>query len=680
MEKFRDVVMKLSENAGPELKILIQDHLTNFISGFHTPDHPPYAAMIHRAIEELNEKRGSSEESISEYIKKQHTDLPLAHNSLLKYHLGKLCDCGEIVVTGKHLYLLPGTNPRLESLVRTEKYKPTRKRRARKGHGRVGKRYRKESDTHGETHGEVQGETDRCNKEKDDVIGDNNEMKVDHKVDRVGELDQVVKQTEQESGMLDEQSQLHRQLSHAKCAPGVDSKQSKLSSPDRPPGFELMNFQSKEKDAIEQEPEMIFNSEWLSESETLQQVDQEQWRRGQLKCKYQRLSECPKPASSDILTELLPSQNQQHQMDPSNLEGSQGVKSKDVKLVELHPQKFKQYGRRKKLKSQTKEKEMQDVTAELEQKTKQLDLSDLDKSSQSFPAERQQQLKFCEEKQTRDFVFCGLKQAPESKKQVTLTNNAVDMDTKQQHIVEQHNKSVSKSPIEQQGTKNQGQVVRRSQRLAKSKQTCISSLDLLPSSQVQYQQLGQVELQSDQSSIHVEEVPQLKMEVDYVNLAQKLQQLQLPAADCVQTTKQTVTKSSELSPAQVQMVKTTKELQQRAKLRSWQKWCTSHENIQTVHLGSSLALGRTEQVQQEPLCLEYYQQPVALNEVSMQQQAHTKLPGKTELEADTSTMDMSPLHQRRPQVHQGRGRGRGRPPRMKLGQRSMQNPCINIFQ
>lgn len=50
MEKFKDVVMKLTENATPDLKILIQEHLTKFTSGYHTPDHPPYAAVSNAYI------------------------------------------------------------------------------------------------------------------------------------------------------------------------------------------------------------------------------------------------------------------------------------------------------------------------------------------------------------------------------------------------------------------------------------------------------------------------------------------------------------------------------------------------------------------------------------------------------------------------------------------------------
>lgn len=294
-------------------------------------------------------------------------------------------------------------------------------------------------------------------------------------------------------------------------------------------------------------------------------------------------------------------------MNPSNPEGLQGVKFKDLKLLEPHPQKFKQYGRRTKLKSLTEEKEMSNVTTELKKKTKQLDLI----SFQSYSAGSQQQLEFCKEKQIPEFVFCNQNQPPESKQQETSTCYDVDMDTKQQ-----------------QETEKVGQVVRRSNRLAKSTEICTLSLDLLPSPESQYHHLGKPELENDKSSIQVE-VPQLKMETDYVNLAQKLQQLQLPAADSDQPTKQT------------EMVKTTKVLHQRAKLRSWQKCCTSHEDIQTARLGSSLALGWTEQVQQEPLCLEYYQQN-ALKELSVQQQAHTKPPGKTEFTSKTATSAQGP--------------------------------------
>ncbi|GAA0163989.1 hypothetical protein LIER_19730 [Lithospermum erythrorhizon] len=73
---------------------------------FHTHDHPPYSPMIHMAIQELNEKGGSSEESISEFIKRHYDDLPWAHYSLLKHHLGSLSEHGEIVLISGFRYSL----------------------------------------------------------------------------------------------------------------------------------------------------------------------------------------------------------------------------------------------------------------------------------------------------------------------------------------------------------------------------------------------------------------------------------------------------------------------------------------------------------------------------------------------------------------------------------------------
>lgn len=132
--------------------------------------------MIHRAIEELDEKRGSSEESISWCLRKEYTNLPLAHKSLLKHHLDELCKSGEILVTSKHLYLLPGTNstPELKRKRKVrgrinkkdeEPDKPNRKR-AKRGRSRIGEKDN-EPEKHGKTHSKAKGGTDRCNKEKE---------------------------------------------------------------------------------------------------------------------------------------------------------------------------------------------------------------------------------------------------------------------------------------------------------------------------------------------------------------------------------------------------------------------------------------------------------------------------------------------------------------------------------
>ncbi|KAL6577587.1 hypothetical protein OROMI_009915 [Orobanche minor] len=144
MEKFQQVIFKLAENhpnapLTPSARALLQDRLTRFVSQYKTPDHPPYSAliiardcrcavskrlnfqfmipilymctvgfMIERAIRELNEKRGSSEDSISRFLEKEYDYLPWAHSTILKHHLRNLCESGVIVATNKKRYKLAG--------------------------------------------------------------------------------------------------------------------------------------------------------------------------------------------------------------------------------------------------------------------------------------------------------------------------------------------------------------------------------------------------------------------------------------------------------------------------------------------------------------------------------------------------------------------------------------------
>ncbi|KAA8529055.1 hypothetical protein F0562_033457 [Nyssa sinensis] len=96
MDWFRNGVM-LIENFdgfdGPVTaarKTRIENHLREFFTNIHTPDHPTYTAMIHKAIKELNEEEGSSKNSISEFIRKEYDDLPCAHSTVLDYHMEKL--------------------------------------------------------------------------------------------------------------------------------------------------------------------------------------------------------------------------------------------------------------------------------------------------------------------------------------------------------------------------------------------------------------------------------------------------------------------------------------------------------------------------------------------------------------------------------------------------------------
>lgn len=82
--------------------------------------------MIQNALEELNEKWGSTEESISKYLEKRYDDLPWAHSAVLKHHLEKTCESGDIVLTRAEKYRLAGSlklRTRLKSKPRRRKWR-----------------------------------------------------------------------------------------------------------------------------------------------------------------------------------------------------------------------------------------------------------------------------------------------------------------------------------------------------------------------------------------------------------------------------------------------------------------------------------------------------------------------------------------------------------------------------
>lgn len=60
--------------------------------------------MIETAIMELDEETESTEEAISESIRRKYVDLPWAHERILHLHLRKLCLDGELVCTKKGRY------------------------------------------------------------------------------------------------------------------------------------------------------------------------------------------------------------------------------------------------------------------------------------------------------------------------------------------------------------------------------------------------------------------------------------------------------------------------------------------------------------------------------------------------------------------------------------------------
>lgn len=62
--------------------------------------------MIEKALDVLNEKGGSSQKSISQYLKKNYDNLPWAHASLLKHHLQRACQEGQVIRSRKNKYRL----------------------------------------------------------------------------------------------------------------------------------------------------------------------------------------------------------------------------------------------------------------------------------------------------------------------------------------------------------------------------------------------------------------------------------------------------------------------------------------------------------------------------------------------------------------------------------------------
>ncbi|XP_022993720.1 uncharacterized protein LOC111489634 isoform X2 [Cucurbita maxima] len=104
--------------------------------------------MIQKAIAEVGEEDGLSEELISEFIVNEYKDLPWAHPAFLRRHLGKLCESGELVKSkcGKYNFKVEGKEVK-------------RKKRRRKSAGRS-RRREVESDD------EIEGDIDRIKRSK----------------------------------------------------------------------------------------------------------------------------------------------------------------------------------------------------------------------------------------------------------------------------------------------------------------------------------------------------------------------------------------------------------------------------------------------------------------------------------------------------------------------------------
>lgn len=65
--------------------------------------------MIIAAIDALNEKMGSNKTSISKYIESKYQNLPAGHSTLLRHHLNRMKDIGELIFW-KNNYMKPDPN------------------------------------------------------------------------------------------------------------------------------------------------------------------------------------------------------------------------------------------------------------------------------------------------------------------------------------------------------------------------------------------------------------------------------------------------------------------------------------------------------------------------------------------------------------------------------------------
>ncbi|XP_004236979.1 uncharacterized protein [Solanum lycopersicum] len=175
MKKLREAVFNLA-NGEPNARlsetqrVALQQRISQIFSGLTTPDHPPYAWMIEKALKELKEKGGSSEESISEFIIKEHASLPYAHTTMLKHHLQSMTEKGEIRMIGGR-FLLPGD---CESVVPKKKRKRKKRRNLVIKKRQSGRKEKEEEKQVQHDDVEVVGEQKNLDEQQNDVSVDEN--------------------------------------------------------------------------------------------------------------------------------------------------------------------------------------------------------------------------------------------------------------------------------------------------------------------------------------------------------------------------------------------------------------------------------------------------------------------------------------------------------------------------
>ncbi|KAK7400756.1 hypothetical protein VNO78_12060 [Psophocarpus tetragonolobus] len=141
MNRLHDSVVSKLKELHPSQPILphhsatIERRLRELFPAFRTPTHPPYALMIRNAIIGLEEAIGSTEEAISEFVKREYNDLPWAHARILSLQLEKLCEIGELSRVEEGRYVLSAEDEVREQCQGGGKKKKKGKRKSKRGQG-----------------------------------------------------------------------------------------------------------------------------------------------------------------------------------------------------------------------------------------------------------------------------------------------------------------------------------------------------------------------------------------------------------------------------------------------------------------------------------------------------------------------------------------------------------------
>ncbi|XP_052204525.1 uncharacterized protein LOC127809623 [Diospyros lotus] len=302
MENFTALVMKLaasdpSKPLTPGRKAVIEKHLRNCFTEFRTPKHPTYAAMIYKALLGLKDDGGSTEGSISEFIRKEYDDLPWAHFTYLKHNLKKLCDSGEIVITSSNRYLLAdgtmGLNSGLCSSPKPESTKQVQKHKGKKLNGRASQGRKKKVKENIQCEGEYMVVFQGQNQVHDQVIEEWN-IPVEPHNNLIEELSVLqARKLDKQSILIGKQNQPEEQVMGLEH---IEPNQLEDASPERPPGFEFVTVQElsklQERPLLEGSPllcsqqknpkthletrripvDMPFNAEQLNEEKRCEQI------------------------------------------------------------------------------------------------------------------------------------------------------------------------------------------------------------------------------------------------------------------------------------------------------------------------------------------------------------------------------------------------------------------------